>query len=134
MKYGKASKSWIETRGKILSSTAIYSNSIGSYLKVTYSYTINGKDYTGNKFKYGGKHFLWQDTAGQFVRETLPKGTEVSVYYNPQRPEQAVIEQGIGVDCYWWFVFATIAFALAINTLGSVYRKAKKKRVFANDN
>ena len=118
-----ASKSWPETRGSILSSTGIFMNSGGSYLKVTYRYTINGTSYTGDRYKYGKKYFFWSDTAGEIARETLPKGTEVSVYYNPQHPEQAVIEQGIGLDCYWWFIFAIIAFALAINSLVSVYRK-----------
>ena len=50
-----------------------------------YAYAVNGVTYTGERISF--------DDPGSYL--TYTEGDEVTVYYNPDRPERAVLEVGM---------------------------------------
>jgi hypothetical protein len=87
-----------------------------NFANIVYEYTIHGQAVTGNGISIG-------DDRGDFgIAETLaryPVGAAVTVYYNPRRPGEAVLERDTPRG--WWGCFWTgTAIALAI-IFGSVF-------------
>jgi len=55
---------------------------------VGYTYRVEGKDYFGNQYRYGGWFStLWRSSAERIVAE-LPVGKNVTVYYALHDPER----------------------------------------------
>jgi hypothetical protein len=95
---------WLPAPGKIVSSRVeareVKSSGTGSessdateirnFPAITYQYKVAGKAFQSS-------HYSVQENLGNFeVKETLarfPKGAEVTVFYNPSDPAQAVIER-----------------------------------------
>ena len=66
--------------------------------KVRYSYSVDGTPYTGGKVsfsQYGGR----QEHSRQIVQQ-YPVGKAVDVYYDPEKPETAVLEPGVTNSSY----------------------------------
>ena len=92
-------------------------------VSVLYRYQVNGKQYQHDKYSYGGgkniKSRLKNHTAAQQWLHASPyiKGNEISIYYNPGNPQQAVIKTGLNI---WTFVpligglFVTFIFAFIL--------------------
>jgi hypothetical protein len=62
---------------------------------VTYEYTIGGSAYTGVKIQENPKTFLLKSKADE-VAASYPENTTVPVFYDTQKPEDAVLVQGGG--------------------------------------
>ena len=63
------------------------------------------------------------DRANQLVNQ-FPEGAEVTVYYNPDNPTQAVIVPGIGIGNYFAFAVGAVFLVLGIIFLFlGLYRK-----------
>lgn len=56
---------------------------------VKYSYAVNGKTYQGDRVKV-------EMATNPTDAQRYPKGTQVTVFYNPKQPGDAVLEQGGG--------------------------------------
>lgn len=76
----------------------------GSHLiDVEYSYEVLGKKYQGNQYCYGA---VWTNTGDwNAIQQNLLIGYEVPVYYQSNKPEKAVLVQGlVGFQCsLLWF-------------------------------
>ncbi len=100
---------WSSVQGKI--TLSIYSDydagSTGSgnargapSMALHYEYTIGGETFTGERVMYGYKNnFFTSDSYRQ--SKTYPKGSNVTVYYNPLNPEQSVLEPGVHFPYSW---------------------------------
>ena len=90
----KAVKSWPSVTGKVGISEARIHRTDGhdtDFPHVSYSYEVNGKTYRSSNILPGG------DIGGVNVESTLaryPKGADVTVYYDPHNPKDAVLEPG----------------------------------------
>lgn len=88
------------------------------HASVTYSYAVNGKTYTGHDVNVAASGDADQ------IAATYPKGKQVPVYYNPQKPEEAVLEQG-GAGLWVWGIVGLGCLAYAAYVL---IERRKQKR------
>lgn len=72
---------------------------------VSFRYEINGVSYTSNQFRYG---IGWASSGDPGARgawnivNQFPVKSDVTVYYNPENPAEAVLLPGIsGFDLFW---------------------------------
>src|SRR3989344_4223740 len=103
---GFSSKNWPSVQGKIISSDIQIHRNIrqGSNYSsaILFEYFINGTRYFSNRVSFGGTSSKLISIQRVLVK--YPIGTGVLVYYNPQKPQIAVIEPGV--------TFSTIIFTL----------------------
>lgn len=94
----RASQHWLSTNGQILNT---YISTQGSANKgtshqvhVSYSYQVMGQGYQGNQFSFGteGNSFDTRSSAEKEIAR-FPEGSPVTVYYDPDRPAEAVLEK-----------------------------------------
>ena len=62
--------------------------------KITYEYHHKGNRYVGNKIYFGYGSSSEKDDFTEIVN-LLPEGKNVSVYLNPENPNEAVLIPGI---------------------------------------
>ncbi len=80
---------------------------------ITYTYTVGGRAYTSNRYSLGAETG-WSKP--QFVESQLkkhPAGSQVTVYYNPNAPAEAVLDRRLSGG---WLVWA---LALGLLTLAA---------------
>lgn len=71
------------------------------YPYVVYSYQVNGQPMKNDRIQPGG------DVGGMVAYKTLkryPIGAQVSVYYNPQNPSEALLERNVPGYVRWLWV------------------------------
>lgn len=94
-----ASQSWQGTQAQVIASDikkstsndSDYGQSTSYEAIIHYRYSVLGKDYTGERVSFGVKN-----SSEKLARETVaryPINTSVTVFYNPDKPEQAVLER-----------------------------------------
>jgi hypothetical protein len=72
--------------------------------EVHYTYQVNGETLTGTKVRFQS----WSSSDHGYARKITrdyPVGSSVTVYYNPIRPEEAVLETQVGGPEYFLFLF-----------------------------
>jgi hypothetical protein len=78
-------------------------------LDINYSYTVNGRDYTGVRYRYDDRNGAFDYNA---VTCAFPVGSEQTVHYNPANPADAVLSTGLsGCD------LLLALFAIPLNIL-----------------
>lgn len=103
MKEVRAAQNWQTVRGKITRSEvrALRKRSrdegeqVRSAPSIAYEYTVNGKRYTGERISLGENI---PETDFERVLNRYPVGAEVTVYYDPANPAQAVLERALPAD------------------------------------
>jgi hypothetical protein len=89
---------WPKTDGAVQSSTVIRSDGVGpasNHYKpgVEYSYSVEGKQYSGEDMVIGPTGTLpW---LAKKEAEQYPVGSRVQVYYNPEDHSEAVLKPGV---------------------------------------
>ena len=129
--YGKLqkSKNWLSTSGVITSSELDAQTTADddgyettTYLaKVIFTYDVNGSPYECDciNFDYGMRTSNIRKQ--QSVLEQYPLGSQVTVYYNPENPQQSVLEKrvnGAFTTILVSAVFIIIGVVLAVTSLG----------------
>jgi Protein of unknown function (DUF3592) len=124
------SQHYSKTTGKILyyeiqnfrrSSGHGYSSASYESVKTRYSYQVNGQSFESQKYRY----FL-SYSGNKFIAPDYSAGSTVPVFYNPQNPKDAVLNQGLNNNdvtfllaaaffnlfalIFWWVVGAKIRF------------------------
>lgn len=61
---------------------------------VKYTYNVEGKVFHGSKIGINTPRFTMGSKAEQYLLEKYPIGKEISVFYNPSKPADAVIDRG----------------------------------------
>jgi hypothetical protein len=80
------------------------------YPAINYSYKVNSKTYQSNVIAAGG-----YDVGGSGAPKVVakyPAGSQVTVYYNPQNPQEAVLEKKSPVSMWLWISLAVLDFML----------------------
>jgi hypothetical protein len=97
---------WLPTSGKVLSARAVSrrvrtaetrfgaehgaDENIRNFAEIRYEYRVGGRRYAGSRISIG------EDLGDHEVEETLrryPRGSVVTVFYNPDKPDEAVLER-----------------------------------------
>jgi hypothetical protein len=98
----EASRSWPVVEGVVTKSTTCQLTDFeGKLFKIyyqpqlTYDYMVNGQTYTSDRLRWDEAWFRTQAGAEQFSAD-YPPGTKVSVYYDPAKPELAVLNPHSG--------------------------------------
>ena len=122
----KLSKKWLTIEGTIISSELDIETSSDAdgdqsttYIaKVTYTYTVDGTEYKSEciNFNYGMR--TSNRRTQQAVIDLYFPGRHVTVFYNPQDPEQAVLERRVN-GAFTTFLVAAIFIVIGIVVLFS---------------
>jgi LPXTG-motif cell wall-anchored protein len=82
---------WPATKGRVISATLIRMRDRDGQMtaepRITYEYTVNRQVYRSTRVKFGFKPRATLTVA------RYPAGNVVDVYYNPVKPEDAVLER-----------------------------------------
>jgi hypothetical protein len=97
---GKASRDWPSVEGQVTIATVemkTESDDDGTTTKysprVVYTYAIAGQQYTSDQVVPGAR--LWHTSRARAeAKLAYQTGQQVTVYYNPNKPDQAVLEAG----------------------------------------
>jgi hypothetical protein len=107
---GSSSSAWPETPGEIQNSYVTSETSTGRRgrshtlysVAVQYEYAVDGKNYTGDRFRYSPEKSTNRDEI-QAIVAYLAAGTPVRIRYKPDDPSTSVLIPGIGADRYVFF-------------------------------
>ncbi len=83
---------------------------------VQYAYSVAGQEYVGQavrRFWNASQDEFETDYGAQRVVNRYPVGTSVTVYYNPETPEEAILERGL-----WWGTLTVVLPAIVAVGLG----------------
>jgi len=94
---------------------------------ITYRYAVNGQNYTSDRYWYAGSGSGYQSDAQNTVNR-YPAGAQVTVYYNPDKPDEAVLDNSAPSTTvpYAALGFMWLVVLLIIGKCVSGYRNSKK--------
>ena len=103
-KKAEISQSWPTTGGKVVLSEIRESTSTDDdgytsttfFPRVEFSYTVAGQIYESKKLSFGGVMANSNPAKAQETIDKYPVGSSVTVYYNPEKPSEGVIERTAG--------------------------------------
>jgi hypothetical protein len=96
----RASRSWPSTSGMISKSSVLTrtrdkSNVLDYYPEIEYQYLVEAKSYKGDeRYAGSGSEIFSSEMGAKQVIENYPVGSPVTVYFNPSRPQSAVLHPG----------------------------------------
>lgn len=98
------SQKWPSTAGQIIEARVTRSThtdtdgdtSVSYAPYVRYTYQVAGQEYTGEKITFGFKQTHNQEQKAQQALARFPLGGQVSVYYDPANPAEAVLKRTAG--------------------------------------
>ena len=112
---------WPTTTGTVLMSTLesrrTNNGRHAQYPVVLYSYQVGGRSYEGNRIAPG------PEVGGTGAPKRLAKygtGTQVTVYYNPNDPSDAVLETTVSSIFWLWFALILVDLVLGVVALFNI--------------
>lgn len=125
------SQQWPSTSGEITEARVTHSthtdaddNRIDSYSPyVRFTYQVSGQEFTGDKITFGLKQAFNQEQKAQQALGRYQMGGQVSVYYNPDNPKEAVLERSAGnssVSLIIGIVFIVISICIGCPVVGAL--------------
>ncbi len=76
--------------------------------KVRYTYEVNGERYQGYRIWFGGAPGGSNRRKVEAIVARYPQGSRVTVYYNPAKPTEAVLERGKAPGSGWLLVVGSV--------------------------
>jgi hypothetical protein len=124
------SGSWPQAEGRIQSSQVVEelrTRSGKQYrIQVRYTYTVDGKTYTGDRFNNRG-NYLEGEQGARTAAAGYPPGARCKVSYNPSDPAESVIDSTVTWHTWGKLVLAVIALLLGPGALYLGWREFKPK-------
>lgn len=99
-KQGLASRNWPSVQGEILTSRVDDHTLENLRPEIVYGYTAQGQTFKGTRVGYSG--YSVSRAALEQIVARYPVSSQVTVYYNPQNPSQAVLENQPSQDWQFW--------------------------------
>ena len=107
-------RSWREVPCTILSSGVQSKGEIQGgttyHIAITYSYIVNGREYTGNRYDFFSRATAGYRSKAEVVRQYAP-GTQRHCLVNPDNPAQAVLTRRL--DARLWMGLLPLLFVMA---------------------
>lgn len=121
----RASEAWPNVAGVVESSEVVRSrNSDGKTMygaDVVYAYEVEGREYSSNQISFGGASSSSSSSGAYRVVNHYNAGNAVTVTYDPERPEVAVLEPGVTWSSYMVYGIGWVFFGVGLLvTLGVV--------------
>jgi hypothetical protein len=99
-------------------------------LDVTYAYTVDGREYHSNRNGIVQEGYGPEPIRAHEIAARYRPGEGVTVYYNPRRPEQAVLERGLPAGGMLWLLVWLVAGLAGLFMLaGGVWRWWRERPV-----
>jgi hypothetical protein len=122
-----ASKNWPSVNGVILTSEVAASrrrgrNGVSYYPFVMYEYTVNGQRYKGNRLRFGAEMGYGFPGMVQRTLDKYPPGGTATIYYNPDNPNEAVLEQSTNIAANFLIVGILLVVIVVLLTSFGVLR------------
>jgi hypothetical protein len=116
-------KSWPTTQGTVITSEVIRSS---KYVpKVIYTYDIDTNAFSSDKIDLTNyAHYKYKDDAAKEA-DKYPVDAKVTVYYNPDKHNEAILEPGIKGQHIFMFLIGLVIFVAPL--LGLIYSIRKTK-------
>jgi len=99
----RASAAWPTADGVVTRSQVSHSTDAeggDSYQpQVTYKYSANNLSYENDTIKFGENSYSSRKKADE-IAATYPIGKNVTVYYDPEKPDRSVLEPGVSGGSY----------------------------------
>ncbi len=117
----RASTAWPSVEGVIEQSSVSTTHRSGKDKKtmyaaeITYRYTVEALEYHCSTVAFGGNGSSSSSQAAYAVTKRYPVGQAVPVYYEPQKPENAVLEPGVT-----WASYAVYGIGLVFLVVGGL--------------
>jgi len=92
----QAAKNWASTTGKVITSRVEVSGGDHTTVSphIVFTYSVYGKEYTSSQIKAGDIHMSSYGSRKAYdTVDKYPVGAEVTVYYDPENPEQSALER-----------------------------------------
>ena len=133
-----SSLGWRATTGVIESSAVEQGEAIDPQLgpqpswgvEVTYTYKVDGQEYHSNRKGIVRGGYGPEPTRAHEIAARYRPGEGVTVYYDPRRPEQAVLERGYPASGMLWLTAWLLAGAAGLFILaGAVWRWWRERPV-----
>jgi hypothetical protein len=118
----KASLKWPTVEGRVTVSTVERKRSSDSTTyaaNVGYEYEVDGQKQLGDTVWFGGN---FSSSNSGLARETVdkyPAGSQVQVYYNPEDPNQSVLEPGAFWTTYMVYGIGLLFFGIGLLATGA---------------
>jgi len=113
---GASSEDWLQIEGRVLSSKISEDDSDNETvysLDLVFEYQIAGRTYKSTTVSYGGLSTEnYQLVEAEYNR--FPKGP-VIVYYDPEKPEDAVLSPGVTIGSHVYLLFGFLLMAGALS-------------------
>jgi hypothetical protein len=102
-----ASQSWPATTGRITEARTSYSRFAEDWsVRISYEYQVLGQSYTGTKVAFGVAKSYQTPIQAENDLACYPPDWQVTVYYDPSNPAEAVLERKVGGTSRTTFVTA----------------------------
>ncbi len=121
---------WPYTQGKVAQSELIErkrsnknSDIVTVYLaKIKYQYAVDGKTYSSVQIRWADRS---KNKIESLIGKEFPADALVTVFYNPKRPEEAVLQQGLSLAHMLIGLFLLVSIC---SMAWALYRNANKRR------
>lgn len=90
---------------------------------IEYVYSVGKKQYTADKVYFGDEEPSKDKEGVEEIVRRYPKGSRVTVSYNPDLPDEAVLEPGARWRSYFFFLFGLPFLAAGLIVLLGVIKK-----------
>lgn len=115
----RASLGWPHTAGRMRhegpyegSVTSEQTPNLSLFASPRFSYVVDGREYDSGHSEPGIMMILGLRNDSEFRK--LPQGQRVEVFYDPGKPEEAVLKPGASVRHYVEFALAWLGFAVLL--------------------
>jgi hypothetical protein len=95
----RAREAWATTEGRVVESKVEHRSRPGAGrqdleygARVVYEYTVAGKTYRSERVSFEGTAWRANRAAAEADQARYAEGAKVSVFYDPQRPDKAVLD------------------------------------------
>ncbi|WP_417380019.1 DUF3592 domain-containing protein [Gimesia sp.] len=123
LEQARASKDWPVTTGEVLASDvqshrSSNSNSSTYSAHVVYRYQVQDKNYEAKTVWFGSDVSTSDRSLAQNTIKKYPIQQSVTVYYDPQHPETAVLEPGVFKTTWFYYLFGWVFLGTGILMTG----------------
>ncbi len=116
MRAARASRAWPATQGTIVSSELFTSGRGKSRwykAQISYTFTVSGQSYTGQRVFFGDSRSSNMGRE-QKVVDRYQAGAPVEVFYDPQQPQEAVLERRTGGTNLTYLILGSVLLVFAV--------------------
>ena len=127
-------RTWPTVEGTVRYIAVVPSRSSNStqpdyYAQVHYGYVVGGKEYKSKRYSIGdgtrvGGLYKNREKAREEAQHLFPLRSTITIHYDPDDPESAVLKAGASLSSYWALIIGTAFFAFGVVAVRSTSKNA----------